>query len=258
MREINLFGGKTKPHEPFWKVVDAETSESGEAEIQFYGYISEYAWAQDDISPRLFRETLDSLEGQPVTVRIHSGGGDVFAASAIRAMLMSYPGQVTTRIDGLCASAATVVALAGQKVVMQDSAYFMVHDPWCLAIGNAAELKETAKMLGTIKAGIVETYQNKTGIDPETISKLMSQETWMTAEEAVGLNFVDEVVRGQAGAPSNMRSAVVANAIRDYRTAPAELRAMLEDENELVQQRAERGKALLERVEKILKGEKHD
>ena len=128
-KPMRVLEGSAKPYEPFWRVVDAAESESGEPEIEFYGYISEYSWWDDDITPAKFKADLLNIgKGGPVTVRINSGGGEVYAASAIRAMIVDYPGQVTTRIDGLCASAATLVAMAGDVVKMQDSAYFMIHE----------------------------------------------------------------------------------------------------------------------------------
>lgn len=199
-KPMRIFEGSGKPYQPFWRIVDAAESESGEAEIEFYGYISEYSWWDDDITPSRFKKDLAALNGAPVTVRIHSGGGDVFAASAIRAMLMDYPGKVTTRIDGLCASAATYVAMAGDRVLMQDSAFFMVHNPAALAYGQEQDLKNAIKLLKTVKDGIIQTYQGKTKMEAERISKLMDAETWMTAQEALEMGFVDQIVTDRGGA----------------------------------------------------------
>jgi ATP-dependent protease ClpP protease subunit len=225
-RPLRIMDGNAKPYEPFWKVLDSTDSESGEAEISFYGVISEYSWLEDEISPAKFKaDLLSAGKGGPVTVRIHSVGGDVFAASAIRAMLVDYPGRVTTRIDGLCASSATFVALAGDVIKMQDSAYLMIHDPWTLpGPSTAEELKSLTKMLEAIKDGIIETYQGRTGLEPEKLSKMMSAETWLTAQEARDLGFVDEVVTTSSKAfelvPNN---ASVLNCLRSYTHVPLEL-----------------------------------
>lgn len=220
---MRIVEGSAKPFEPFWRVVDAAESESGEAEIEFYGYISEYSWLEDDVTPAKFKAELASLGNRPVTIRIHSGGGDVYAASAIRAMLLDYPGRVTTRIDGLCASAATYIAMAGDQVRMQDSAFFMIHNPWMITWGDEGELKKAAEFLGTIKKGIVETYTNKTKLGEDKISKMMDKETWMTAQEAKELGFVDEVITGRAKIFDSLKNAAVLNMLKNYSNVPPEV-----------------------------------
>lgn len=225
---IRVFQGNQKPYEPFWSVVSAKESESGEAEIWFYGYISEYSWFEDDITPGLFKKDLNKLGGKPVTIRINSGGGEVFAASAIRAMIMDYKGKVTTRIEGLAASAASYVAMAGDVVKMQDSAFFMIHDPWTVAIGGVEDFKRAMELLKTVKNGIIETYQAKTQADVVTLSRWMSNETWFTAQEALQNGFVDEVISApskEALADASMFA--IANAVRGYERAPEELIARL-------------------------------
>lgn len=225
-KPIRIIEGNAKPHERFWNLRAAEDSESGEPEIEFYGPISEYSWWGDEITPKLFKDDLEKHGGGgPVTIRIHSPGGDVFAASAIRAMIADYPGKVTTRIDGLCASAATYVAMAGDHVVMQDSAFFMIHDPWTITIGGVEELKTTINFLKTIKNGIVETYQNKTHLDAEELARMMSNETWMTARQAQEKGFVDEVVSVTDAKPFKLQlqNMAVLNCLRGYEHVPEEL-----------------------------------
>ncbi len=106
---------------------------------------------------------------------------------------------MTSRIDGLCASAATFVALAANIVRMQDTAYFMIHDPSTIAWGTLEELKKTVDFLKEIKSGLVDAYQGKTKLDPEKLSRMMTDETWMTAKEARELGFIDEVIGERAG-----------------------------------------------------------
>lgn len=232
-KPLRLFEGNHQPYEPFWRLIDAAESESGEPEIEFYGYISEYSWYDDDITPAKFKSDLAKHgQGGPVTIRIHSGGGDVFAASTIRAMIMDYPGRVTTRIDGLCASAATYVATAGDVVKMQDSAFFMIHDPWTVAWGSADELQAAIDLLNTVKQGIIETYQAKTDLDTETLWQMMRDETWMTAQEALELGFVDEVITAPAKVPAGLQNIAVLNCLRDYAKVPPELLARLEAESD--------------------------
>jgi len=223
---VRIIEGTAKPFERFWNLRSAEDSESGEPEIEFYGPISEYSWWGDEITPNMFKDDLEKHgQGGPVTIRIHSPGGDVFAASAIRAMIADYPGKVTTRIDGLCASAATYVAMAGDHVVMQDSAFFMIHDPWTITIGGVEELKTTINFLKTIKDGIVETYQNKTHMEAEELARMMSNETWMTARQAQEKGFVDEVVSVGDAKPFKLQlqNMAVLNCLRGYEHVPEEL-----------------------------------
>lgn len=210
---IRIVEGNAKPFEPFWKFRNAEEGEDGSAEIEFYGFISEYSWWDDDITPKIFKDDLNRIgKGGPVTIRINSGGGDMIAASVIRSILMDYEGEVTTRIDGLCASAATFVALAGNKVRMQDTGFFMVHDPSAFVYGTVEDLKGVIETLRTAKNAIIDAYQNKTGMEYERLSKLMSAETWMTAKEAREFGFVDEVI-GQKQSSIAEKAAIV-NSVR--------------------------------------------
>ena len=223
-KPIRVFEGTAQPHEAFWRLIDAAESESGEAEIEFYGYISEYSWWDDDVTPAKFKADLINIgKGGPVTVRINSGGGEVYAASTIRAMLMDYPGKVTARIDGLCASAATLVAMAGDVVKMQDSGYFMIHDPSVFTWGNEADLQEAIDFLAKIKDGIVDAYVNKTKMEPEKLAQMMKATTWMTAKQAHELGFVDEVISAGAKDFSPVKNAAVMNCLQDYANVPPEL-----------------------------------
>lgn len=222
---VRVFEGSAKPYTPFWRLIDAAESDSGEPEIEFYGYISEYTWFGDEITPAMFKKDLNTLgKGGPITIRINSGGGEVFAASVIRSMIMEYPGRVTTRIDGLCASAATFVATAGDVVKMQDSAFFMIHDPAILAWGNIEELKSLLNELKVVKDGIIQTYQSKTGLESEKISKMMTAETWMTAQEAKDLGFVDEIINQPVKSVDRLlQNAAILNCLQNYSNVPPEL-----------------------------------
>ncbi len=225
---MRVIEGTAKPHERFWTMRNAADSDSGEPEIEFYGVISEYSWFDDDITPAMFKADLQALgQGGPVTVRIHSGGGDVWAASAIRAMIMDYPGRVTARIDGLCASAATFVATAADRVLMQDSAFFMIHDPWTMAWGNVDDLKAAIDLLKTTKAGIIEAYQSKTSLSTDELAKMMAAETWMTAQQAKDKGFVDEVITAGAKTFQNLKNMAVLNF---YDHVPAEVMAAQEED----------------------------
>lgn len=190
---VRCFDGNAKPHEPFWSW--RNVAEGEEPEMELYGYVSEYSWWEDDITPKMFKDDLLKIGKKgPITLRIHSGGGDLTAASVMSAIMTDYPGRITVKIDGLCASAAVQVALAGDRVLMQESAYMMIHDPWTYAVGNADELKSVVEALNVSKDGILDCYETKTGMDRNKLSKMMSDITWMNARKAEELGFVDEVI----------------------------------------------------------------
>ncbi len=222
---FRCFDGTHQPYEPFWTW---NVVEGADPELEFNGYISEYSWWEDEITPKKFKDDLYRIgAGGPVTLRMHSYGGDVVAASLINAIIRDYPGQVTVQIDGVAASAATVVAVAGDVVKMQETAYFMIHDPMAvffMAALNIQELTRLTDSLQAIKDGIVNAYETKTGLSRARLSKMMTAETWMDAQRAADLGFVDEVVRpGRPLAVSLPEHTAVANALRDYKNVPPEL-----------------------------------
>lgn len=221
---LRIFDGPHAPYEPFWTI----RNEAEEPEIEFYGYISEYSWWEDEITPKMFKDDLEKHgAGGPVTVRMNSGGGDVFAASVIRSILVEYPGRVTVRVDGLAASAATVVATAGDVLKMQDTAYWMIHDPIALVWGNVELLKQMIDTLKSIKAGILDAYETRTKMEREKLSRMMTDETWFSAGEALAAGFIDEVITDKKAQVSQdlMANAAIVNALRNYVNVPADLRA---------------------------------
>lgn len=177
----------------FWQV---KNEVNGNSEILLYGPIAgESSWWGDEVTPRSFAEDLESLGGRDVTVRINSGGGDVFAAHAIHNQLVAYKGRVTVVIDGLAASAATIIAVAGDRIIMPSNALFMIHNP---AIGlsdyyGADELLKAAEALNTIKDSIVAAYRKRCKASAEELAAMMDAETWMGAAECMEKGFVDEI-----------------------------------------------------------------
>lgn len=177
----------------FWQV---KNEVNGNSEILLYGPIAgESSWWGDEVTPRSFAEDLESLGGKDVTVRINSGGGDVFAAHAIHNQLVAYKGRVTVVIDGLAASAATIIAVAGDRIIMPSNALFMIHNP---AIGlsdyyGAEELLKAAEALNTIKGSIVASYRKRCKASAEELAAMMDAETWMGAAECLEKGFADEI-----------------------------------------------------------------
>ena len=177
----------------FWQV---KNEVNGNDEILIYGPIAgESSWFGNETAPQDFAKDLEDLGGRDVTVRINSGGGDVFAAHAIHNQLVAYKGRVTVVIDGLAASAATIIAVAGDRIIMPSNALFMIHNP---AIGlsdyyNAADLEKAVEALKTIKDSIVAAYRKRCKASAAELSAMMDAETWLGAQECLKKGFVDEI-----------------------------------------------------------------
>lgn len=157
------------------------------------GEISDETWYGDEVTPALFRDELNAGTGD-ITVWINSPGGDVFAAAPIYNMLMDYSGNVTVKIDGLAASAASVIAMAGTTVLMSPVAMMMIHNPATIAIGDAGEMKKAIDMLSEVKESIMNAYEIKTNLSRARISHLMDAESWFNATKAVELGFADGIL----------------------------------------------------------------
>lgn len=162
------------------------------------GTIAEESWFDDDVTPQLFKDELNAGSGD-ITVWINSPGGDCVAAAQIYNMLMDYKGNVTVKIDGIAASAASVIAMAGTKVCVSPVSMMMIHNPATIAFGDSAEMQKAIDMLASVKDSIINAYEIKTGLSRTRLSHLMDAETWMDANKAVELGFADEVMkRGEA------------------------------------------------------------
>lgn len=178
---------------PFWKF-QAKTDAPLTGELLLYGDISSTTWWGDEVTPMAFAQDLKNLgDISELNIYINSGGGDVFAGQAIYSMLKRHPAQKNVYIDGLAASIASVIAMAGDVVFMPKNAMLMIHKAWTMAIGNANDLRKLADDMDKIDESILTTYQAKTGLDPETITEMVNAETWLTADEAVKLGFADVI-----------------------------------------------------------------
>lgn len=175
----------------FWNWVRNENDES--RTLFLNGEISDETWYGDEVTPKMFKEELQDGEGD-IMVWINSPGGDVFAAAQIYNMLMDYKGNVTVKIDGLAASAASVIAMAGTEVQMSPVAMMMIHNPATIAIGDSSEMKKAIDMLDEVKESIMNAYEIKTGLSRSRISHLMDAESWFNAKKAVELGFADKLL----------------------------------------------------------------
>lgn len=173
----------------FWNFTD-----EGEVRtLRIEGQIADETWFGDEVTPQLFKNDLLAGTGD-ITLWINSPGGDVFAAAQIYNMLMDYQGDVHVIIDGLAASAASVIAMAGATVSMSPVAMMMIHNPWTFAQGEAKDMAKVIEMLGEIKESIINAYELRTGLSRTKISHLMDSESWFNAKKAVELGFADKVL----------------------------------------------------------------
>lgn len=197
-------------------------AEAEEAELYINGEIvnnddSEFyeAFGIECTAPKGFKEQLTACNGKPISVYIDSYGGDVLSASAIYTMLREYKGQVTVKIDSIAASAASVIAMAGDKVLMSPTAFLMIHDPSTIVWGNITEVKQELDALRAVKEGIINAYERKCNgkASREKISKLMTDETWLDYNAALEYGFID----GEIGAEKSIVPQEILNTIKNQR-----------------------------------------
>lgn len=180
-------------------------------ELLVYGEIGDW-WGE--VQSRDFAEKLQAIDAEQIDVRINSDGGSVFTAQAIYSSLKRHPAHINVYIDGMAASAATVIAMAGDTIYMPENAMMMIHHPWTTAAGNAEELRELADVLDKVGDTIVAVYREKTGLDDDTIRQLMQDETYMSAADAKEWGFVDEVISAlKIAASRGKNGAIVINGL---------------------------------------------
>ncbi|MEC1771941.1 head maturation protease, ClpP-related [Schinkia azotoformans] len=173
----------------FWNWVKNEDGRT----LYLDGVIAEESWFGDEVTPKQFKSELIN-EGGDITIWINSPGGDVFAASQIYNMLMDYKGHVTVKIDGIAASAASVIAMAGGDVFMSPVSMMMIHNPMTIAFGDTAEMKKAIDMLSEVKESIINAYELKTGLSRTKLSHMMDDESWFNSKKAVELGFADRIM----------------------------------------------------------------
>lgn len=173
------------------KVFDFSKSEAGTLDVSMYGVL--YGdWFPGSEEDALIAAIKGCLPTDKINVHINSEGGDMFAGIAVRNLLAAHPGEVTCIVEGLAASAASIVAMAG-KTVMGRGSMLMIHNPWTIALGGAEDLRATADMLDKAQGALVSIYEAKTGKSGDELKGLLNAETWMTADEALEAGFADEL-----------------------------------------------------------------
>ena len=203
----------------FWNLKnDADMPEDGVLDIDGE-IVAENGWFTPDGAcvAKDFRKALKGYRN--VTVHINSPGGDVMAGaeiySALREHSMNGEGSVTVIITALAASAASIIAMAGDRILMHPVAYMMIHNPWTIAMGDAKELRKTAKTLDVISEGLVSAYETRTGKDREELKKLLDAETWMSAATCVEEGFADEIYGAGTGAAALCRMSGKAHGVEE-------------------------------------------
>lgn len=175
---------------------ETEPDAKPERVLELYGTIATDSWYDDEVTPKMFHDELFSGSG-PVTIWLCSPGGDCIAASQIYSMLVDYPYNVTVKIDGIAASAASVVAMAGTKVLMAPTALLMLHNPMSIAIGDSEEMQKAIEMLSEVKESILNAYEIKTNLSRTKLSNMMDGETWLNAKKAIELGFADGILEDE-------------------------------------------------------------
>lgn len=183
----------------FWNWLDPEPTVNPDTArvrvLRINGEIAAETWFDDDVTPQIFASELNAGTGD-VLVWLNSPGGDVVAAAQIYNMLLDYPGKVTVNIDGVAASAASVIAMAADTVAMSPVSMLMIHNPATLAVGDKDELAKAMSMLDAVKDSIINAYQHKTGMSRAKLAKMMDEETWMDARAAISMGFADTLLLG--------------------------------------------------------------
>ena len=193
----------------FWNWIKNENT--GESELYLDSAISDETWFGDEITPANFKAELAKHSGN-VTVWINSPGGDCFAASQIYTMLKNHSGKITVKIDGIAASAASVVAMAGDEVLISPTGMLMIHNPMTMAFGDYEEMQKAMEMLDEVKESIINAYEIRTGMSRAKLSHLMDSETWMNANKAIEFGFADDVLKDDKRGSSNEAFAFSAKA----------------------------------------------
>jgi ATP-dependent Clp endopeptidase proteolytic subunit ClpP len=168
-------------------------NKADKAEIWIYEQIGEDFWTGGGVTAKNFQKELAGIKASQIDLHINSPGGEVFDGITIYNLIKQHPANVTAYIDGLAASIASVIALAGDTVIMAENALFMIHNPWGFAMGDATEMRKTADLLDKIGGSLVTAYASKSGKPDDEISAIMNAETWMTAQEAKDAGFIDEI-----------------------------------------------------------------
>lgn len=200
----------------FWKF---KALDDNTGELTLYGEIANETWWGDEITPKEFKTDLDALgDINTLNIYINSPGGDVFAGQAIHSMLERHKAHKNVYIDGLAASIASVVVMAGDTIFMPKNAMMMIHNPWTWGIGNAAEFRKLAEDLDKIRESLIAAYEGHSALTRDEIIEIMDSETWLTADECLEYGFCDVVEKEK-----QMAASIDKTLLMRYKNTPREL-----------------------------------
>jgi len=207
----------TKTNNQSWYSIKAKANDTAEIsiydEIGFWG-VSAASFAQD------LKDCGNNLK--QINLHIHSPGGDVFDGIAIYNLLKNHPANVTVYIDGLAASMASVIAMAGNEVIMPENAMMMIHKPWGIQGGDAEDMRKYADLLDKVENTLIPAYANKTGKTPEELAEMLSAETWLNGKECVEQGFADKLAE-----PLVAMASIKSRKLEDFEKMPNEIKNML-------------------------------
>jgi len=175
-------------------------------EISLNGYIDDELWFGDEITPDSLHETLygiDNSQTDDVHIRLNSYGGSCNAAVRMHDDIVAYPGKVSITVSGTAASAATVLAMAADRLEMTSGSLWMIHNPSLIAFGNERDLTDAINLLRACKESIINVYAKRCRLGRDNIADMMSKTTWMDAQDAMGNGFIDGITEGASGTPIN-------------------------------------------------------
>jgi ATP-dependent protease ClpP protease subunit len=198
---------------------------AGTAELFIYGEIG--GWWDGPDTTALVQE-IAALKADQITVRINSPGGSVFDGVAIYNALAQHPAEVIVKIEGVAASIASVIAMAGDKIMIGEAANIMIHKPWSLVVGDAASMRKEADILDQLEGGLLDIYASRTGVDMKHLSDWIAAETWFRGQQAVEEGFADEIIPAKTKKAQAARSQIYAM----FKNAPADLLTDGEDDEQ--------------------------
>lgn len=214
---VAMTASVTKTNNQSWYSIKAKATDT--AEISIYDEIG--FWG---VTAQSFSKDLKALGGnlKQINLHIHSPGGDVFDGIAIYNLLKNHPANVTVYIDGLAASMASVIAMAGNEVIMPENAMMMIHKPWGIQGGDAEDMRKYADLLDKVENTLIPAYANKTGKTPEELAEMLSAETWLNGKECVEQGFADKLAE-----PLVAMASIKSRKLEDYENMPKAMKDML-------------------------------
>jgi ATP-dependent Clp protease, protease subunit len=172
-----------------WRPLAAEADET--ATISIYDAIGADMWTGEGVTAKRVAGALRAVGKVPVTVNVNSPGGDMFEGLAIYNLLREHPAEVTVRVMGMAASAASIIAMAGDRIEMGLGSFLMIHNSWGMVIGNQADMRKAAETFAEFDAAMADIYAARTGLDAAEVAQMMADETWLRPETALEMGFAD-------------------------------------------------------------------